>query len=742
MTIAVIATLADRYTIEREIGHGGMATVYLAEDRKHGRKVALKIMRADVASSLGAERFLREVRLAAQLSHPHIVPLIDSGESDGVLFYVTPYAPGGSLADRITREGRLPVSDALRVAREVGLGLDYVHRSGYVHRDVKPANILFADGHAVLADFGIAYAACDHEREAITGAGVVIGTPEYMSPEQASGERDLEGQSDIYSLACVVYEMLAGAPPFDGSNARVTMVRQVTETPAPLRAARPEAPATLERALVRALAKDPRERPPTVPAFLDALETEGLEGEHYFASRTHAIAVLPFVNVSPDPENEYLSDGITDELIGALARVEGLQVASRTSVFSLKGKPQDVRAIGSLLGVSEVLEGTVRRAGDRLRIGVQLTSTQDGRLLWSQRYDRELVDVFSLQDDIARTIVDTLRTGSFADLPDPKPNRYTTNLRAYGYYLKGRYAWNKRTQDGAREAIDFFERAIAEDPEYAVAYAGLSDSYALHVDYRDVPVHEGLERAKEYARKAIELDDGVAEAHASLAWCLFIYDWDWAASDRESRRAIELDPRYAAAHQWYTFLLASQGRGEDSVASAQRAIELDPASVSGRRSIAWANYYARRYDQALYHSQRAIVMNPTAEESYRILGLTLAQSGQLDEAERVMREAVELPGGSIYAKGVLGFVLARSGQLAKARQLLDELVARAERGYVSPVVFALLHIGLDERDRALDWVERAHEERRGWLAYLRVNALFDPLRGAPRFEALARRMKL
>jgi serine/threonine-protein kinase len=683
-----------------------------------------------------------EVRLAAQLSHPHIVPLIDSGESDGILFYVTPFAPGGSLAERIARDGRLSVRDALRVAREVGQGLDYVHRSGYVHRDVKPANILFADGHALLGDFGIAYAVCDRGHESITGAGVVIGTPEYMSPEQASGERDLDSQSDIYSLACVVYEMLAGSPPFAGTSARVTMMRQVTEPPAPLRTLRPDAPSTVERALARALAKDPNERPPTVPAFLDALETEGLEGEHYFASRTRSIAVLPFVNVSSDAENEYLSDGITDELIGALARVEGLQVASRTSVFSLKGKPQDVRAIGSLFGVSEVLEGTVRRVGDRLRIGVQLTSAQDGRLLWSQRFDRELVDVFALQDEIARTIVDTLRAGSFADLPDPKPNRYVTNAKAYGYYLKGRYAWNKRTQEGVREAIDFFERAIAEDASYALAYAGLSDSYALHVDYRNVPVQEGLERAKEYARKAIDLDDELAEAHASLAWCLFIYDWDWEASDRESRRAIELDPRYVSAYQWYTFLLVSQQHSDAALASAQKAVELDPASVSGRRSIAWANYYARRFDQARYHAQRAIAMNPTAEESYRILGLALAQSREFDEAERVMREAVELPSGSIYAKGVLGYTLALSGQIAKARELLEELVAEAKRGYVSPVVFALLHIGLGERDRALDWMERAFEERRGWLVYLRVNAVFDPLRGDPRFEAIARSMKL
>ncbi|HEX6965480.1 MAG TPA: protein kinase [Gemmatimonadaceae bacterium] len=736
------AVLTDRYTIERELGRGGMATVYLAEDRKHDRKVAIKVLRPTVAGVLGAERFLREVRINAQLAHPHIVPLIDSGAVDDTLFFVTPYAPGGSLQDRLARERQLPVKDALRIAREVGSGLDYVHRSGYVHRDVKPANILFADGHAVLADFGIVRVGDGTGAEVITDAGIVIGTPEYMSPEQASGDRYLERPSDIYALACVVYEMLAGTPPLTGDSARVTMAKQVMETPRPLRALRPDAPATIERALAQALAKDPRHRYATVPAFLDALETEGLEGEHFFAPRTRSIAVLPFVNVSADPENEFLSDGITDELITALAKVEGLRVAARTSVFALKGKPQDVRAIGSLFGVSEVLEGTVRRAGDRLRITAQLTSTQDGRALWSQRYDRELVDVFALQDELARTIVDALRATSLATLSDPVPARYTTNVKAYGFYLKGRYAWNKRTQDGVREAIQFFEQAIAEDRNYPLAYAGLSDSYALHVDYRSVPVHAGLERAKAYARKAIALDDTVAEAHASLAWCLFIYDWDWAGADREFRRAIELDPRYASAHQWYAMLLASRMQLEESTAEAQRAIELDGTSVSGRRTAAWANYYARRYDQARFHAERAVAMNPTAEESYRVLGLALVQQGEMVEAERVLREGVELSGDSAYPRSVLGYALARAGKRSEATEVLGTLEREANGAYVSPVAFATVYLGLGEIERTLEWAERAYEERRGWLTYLKANPMVDPLRREARFETLVREMKL
>ncbi|HYT83348.1 MAG TPA: protein kinase [Gemmatimonadales bacterium] len=699
---ALATTLADRYTVERELGHGGMATVYLAEEKKHGRKVAIKVLRPELTASLGAERFLREIGIAARLSHPHIVPLIDSGEVDGVLYYVQPHVPGGSLRERLTKEQRLPVKDALRIAQEVGAGLDFAHRNGFVHRDVKPENILFADGHAVLADFGVARACCapgmPAPADVVTDAGIAVGTPEYMSPEQASGEPNLGNESDVYSLACVVYEMLAGEPPLRGRGARATMAKQVTESPRPVRALRPEA--------------------------------------------TRSVAVLPFVNASPDPANEYMSDGITDELIDALAKVEGLRVSSRTSVFALKGKPLDVRAVGALLGAGVVIEGTVRKAGARLRITAQLSSTDDGRLLWSQRYDRSLDDVFAVQDEIARTIVGTLRATTFAELSEPARKRYTENVKAYGLYLKGRFAWNKRTHEGVWEGIRYFEQAIAADPNYALAYTGLADSYALHVDYRSVPVAEWLARAKQYARQALELDESLAEAHASLAWTLFIYDWDWEGAEREFRRAIELEPRYATAHQWFAFLLVSQGKHGEALLEGHTALELDAGSVSIRRGVGWLYYYARRYDQARYHLQRAIEMNPTAVESHRILGLTLAHQGQLAEAERVLRDALTLPVAGAYTAADLGWVLAAAGRRAETEALLRELEAKAHQEYVSPVPFAMLHLALGDRQRALDWAERAHAERRGWLAYLAVNPILDPLREEPRFRALLDTMRL
>jgi serine/threonine-protein kinase len=715
--------------------------VYLAVDTRHGRRVAAKVLRPEFAATVDADRFLREINIVAQLSHPHIVPLIDSGKVEGLPYLVAPFISGGSLGDRLAVEGKLSVAESIRITEEVGSGLDYVHRSGFVHRDVKPANILFADGHAMIADFGIAQLCQAEGAEVLTDRGLAIGTPAYMSPEQASGERTVDARTDIYSLACVLYEMLSGRPPFQADTVRALLAKQVTEQPRSVRALRPEARKSVDQALEKALAKDPARRFATVAEFLGALGAPESAGRRAVA-RTKSIAVLPFVNAGPDPDNEYLSDGITDELIDALAKVKGLRVASRTSVFALKGKPQDVRAIGVLLGASVVLEGTVRRSGDQLRITAQLTSTDDGQVMWSERFNRRLSDVFALEDEIACTIVSTLRASWLADLAKPLARRYTDSVKAYALYLRGRHAWNRRTQEGVLEGVAYFERAIAEDPNYALAYTGLADSYALQVDYRSMPVGEGFERAKMYASKAIALDDSLAEAHASLAWSLFIYDWDWAGAGREFRRSIDLNPEYATAHQWYAFLLASEGRSDEALVEAHTATELDPASVSVRRSLAHGYYYARRFDQAVHHIERAMALDPTATENHRLLGLFLAMQEQFEEAARVLRDALELPGAGLYPLATLAYVEARAGRAAEARSVLAKLEDTASRGYVSPVVFAMIHLGLGDWDRAFSALDQAYSERRGWLVYATVNPLFDPIRTDRRFHELVRRMGL
>ena len=740
---ALLADLGDRYVIERELGRGGMATVYVAQDLRHKRQVAIKILRPDVAAAIGAERFLREIAIAARLTHPYVLPLLDSGQAAGSLYYVMPYVRGESLRQRLAREQRLPLADALRIARELGAGLDYAHREGFVHRDVKPENVLLADGHAVIADFGIARAMCRAGGDHVTEVGLAIGTPEYMSPEQAAGDRELDGRCDVYSLACVIFEMLAGAPPFTGPSARAIMARHLSEPPPPLRARRPDAPAAVEQALARALAKDPADRFASVAEFVTALEaTRPLDAGAAPVGKTRSIAVLPFVNASADPDNEYLSDGITDELINALTKVEGLRIASRTSAFALKGKPQDVRAIGALLGVSVVLEGTVRKSGDRLRITVQLTAADDGRNLWSERYDRTLDDVFVIQDEIARTIVSTLRTTFLADIADPTPQRYTHNLEAYSLYLKGRYCWNKRSPEGVVEAIAYFEQAIDHDPGYALAYSGLSDAYALQVDYRGLAVADGYEKARLYALKALELDDTLAEAHTSLAWVLYVHDWDWDGAVRAYARALELNPGYATAHHWYSFVLLATGRAEQALVEAHAALDLDPSSLSVRRGLGWMYYYTRRYESALYHLRRAIAMNPTSEDTYRVLGLVLTQQGAYDEAERAFREAITLSPELSYATAGLAHVLALAGRRVEAEALVAELEARARDRYVSPVAFCIAHLGLRNVDQVFHWFERAYQDRRGWMTYLKVDPMFDAVKDDARFAEFVKRMGL
>lgn len=725
-----------------------MATVYLAHETKHARQVAIKVLNPSISAAFGTERFLREIGIAARLSHPHLVPLIDSGEAEGYLYYISAFVPGGSLRDRLARDGKLSIQEALRIIEEVGAGLDFAHRAGIVHRDVKPENILFADGHAQLADFGIARAVglqADVDPttsgEALTAPGMTMGTPAYMSPEQASGEIDLDARSDVYSLACVLYEMLSGAPPLVGRTPRETLAKQVTEKPRRLRTLRPDTPQHVEDAVHKALEKDPARRFRAVTDFMSALKAERVTRPRP-TGYLRAVAVLPFANASAEAENEYLSDGITDELINALAKLPGIRVASRGSVFALKGKPQDVRAIGAMLDTAYVLEGSVRRAGQQLRITAQLSSTDDGRLLWSQRYDRQLDDVFAIQDEIAQTIVNTLRATQLGEPIEPAAERHTHNARAYTLYLKGRYEWNQRTQQAITNAIRYFEEAIAAEPSYALAYTGLADSYALQLDYRSIPVDEGHRLAQKYARHALSLDDSLAEAHASLAWSLFIYSWDWQLADREFRRAIGCDPRYAPAHLWYQFLLCSRGATDQALVEGLTAVELDPGSVAARRAVAWTYIYGRRYDQARLQLERAIAMNPTAEETYREMGVAASLEGDHEDAIRVLRDAVQMPEAGSYTRAWLAYALARAGQEAEARAILRSLEEQRSQGYVSPVAFATIHLGLGEAELAIDWAERAYEERRGWLAYVRVNPVMDPMRGHPRFEALVAKMKL
>ncbi|HEY8195362.1 MAG TPA: serine/threonine-protein kinase, partial [Gemmatimonadales bacterium] len=517
------AALGDRYDLQREIGRGGMATVYLAQDRKHRRDVAIKILHPHLAASVELERFKREVEIAARLNHPRILTLIDSGAADGFLYYVMPYVQGESLRGRLSREPRLSLAEALRITREVASALGYAHGQGVVHRDIKPENVMLHEGEATVTDFGISKAVSSGAETALTQIGLTLGTPAYMSPEQASGDEELDGRSDLYSLGCVLFEMLAGQPPFTGPTAQAVIGKRFTEPAPSLRAYRPGVSSVLEKVVSRVLARNPQDRFTSATQLVQALATVPDESASPGTDTTivspqqasgKSIAVLPFADMSPDKDQDYFCDGIAEEIINAITKVQALRVASRSSAFAHKGKNQDIRDVGEQLGVSTVLEGSVRKAGSRLRIIVQLINVTDGYCLWSERYDRELEDVFAVQDEIAENIVRALRVVLTDQEKRAIDKPRTGSVEAYEFYLRGRQAFNLFREKSLQYARRMFARAIEIDPTFAPAYAGTADCSSFLFMWWD-PSRANLHEAEAASQQALELAPGMAEARAA-----------------------------------------------------------------------------------------------------------------------------------------------------------------------------------------------------------------------------------
>jgi eukaryotic-like serine/threonine-protein kinase len=735
----VAAALADRYEVTSELGRGGMATVYLARDRRHARLVAVKVLRPELAAMLGGDRFLQEIRITAGLQHPHILPLLDSGISAApeFLYYVMPYVEGESLRARLERERQLPLEEAVRYAGEVADALGYAHARGIVHRDIKPENILLSSGHAVIADFGIARAVSEAGAGRFTQPGLAVGTPAYMSPEQAAGEQEIDGRSDLYSLGSVLYEMLAGRPPFQGPTAQALLARLFTETPAPLRTLRDAVPTAVEQAVKRALAREPGARFATGGEMAGALR--GVVREERGAEPARSLAVLPFVNLNADPENEFFSDGMTDELIGALASLEGLHVVSRTSAFAFKGKHEDIRTIGDRLNVQTILEGSVRRAGRRLRVAAQLVNVADGFQLWSETFDRELEDVFAIQDQIAGAITAALEVRLLGRSRRQPP---TADLEAYSLYLKGRHFWNRRTEEALRTGLGFFEEALARDPDYALAHSGVADSHLILGFYCANPPMEAFPVARAAALRALELDPSLAEARVALAYISMYHDWDWVEADRQFQEGIRLNPGYSTAHQWYGNFLATQGRFEESLAAFGRAIALDPLSPLKTGALGWGCYFARRYEEAAGHHRQALVLDPAYAVAHLWLGLALEQMGEVSEALAAFDAAVRLSGHSPIARCGAAHAEAKAGRRDEARRAAAELAELRSSRFVSAYDIATIHSGLGDTATALDWLERGYEERTHWMALLGVDPRLDPLRQEPRFQALMGGLRL
>jgi eukaryotic-like serine/threonine-protein kinase len=738
--------LGERYAIQRELGAGGMATVYLATDSKHERPVALKVLRPELAAVLGAERFLQEIRISARLDHPHILTLIDSGGSDGLLWYVLPYVRGESLRARLNREKQLSVDAAITLGSQIARALDYAHRHGVIHRDVKPENVLLHEGEAVVTDFGIALAVREAGGPRLTETGLSLGTPHYMSPEQASGMQDLDTRSDVYSLGAVVYEMLAGEPPHTGPTVPVVIAKLLTQQPTPLRLLRNTVPEAISQAVAKALAKVPSDRFSTALQFAEALERPAPSRSSAELQGLKSIAVLPFTDMSAEHGNEYFAEGMAEEIINALTSLEGLRVAARTSSFAFKGQNVDARAIGQRLDVATILEGSVRRAGDRLRITAQLINVADGYHLWSQRYDRTMADVFEIQDEISRAIVDSLKVRLLGREDARLVRPATANMEAYNLYLKGRYFWSQRGE-GLQKALDSFAKAIERDPNYAAPLTGIADCNNMLAWYGITPPREAFAVARQAALRALAIDADSAEAHTSLGFIKLFHDWDWNGAEHEFLQALRLKPGYGTAHHWYGEYLLAAGRFDEALAEANRALEVDPLGLIIHAFSGLVFYFARRFDDAITVCQRALEMEQAFIPTHlwlglAWLGLSHQQSGRLQDAVDALQEAASFPSAGQFLLGFLGHAQGRAGRRQDAHRTLEALHAMAGRTYVSPFSIALVHLGLDEIEESLSALEKAFEERTCWLVWVGVDPMFDRVRNEPRFQSIVSRIGL
>jgi serine/threonine protein kinase/tetratricopeptide (TPR) repeat protein len=631
------SSIADRYTLEREVGRGGMATVFLAQDPRYRRSVALKVLHPELTLSLGSERFLREIQIAARLQHPHIVPLYDSGQAGDLLYYVMPFIEGESLRQRLEREHQIPLEDAVRIARAVATALDYAHRQQIVHRDIKPENVMLHEGEAMVTDFGIAKAVTAAVAGNLTQTGTAVGTPTYMSPEQAGGETNLDGRSDIYSLGAMLYEMVAGSAPFVGPTTQAIIAKLFTEAVPPLKDRREGVPPWLDQAIMKALAKEPAGRYATAAQFAQALTwpTGGSTppGMPAGSSAGKSIAVLPFVNMSNDPDNEYFTDGIAEEIINALSKIQSLRVASRTSAFAFKGKNEDIGEIGRKLKVITVLEGSVRKAGNKLRVTAQLVNVADGYHLWSERYDRQLEDVFAIQDEIADSIVKALRVMLSPEEKRAIEKAPTENVEAYDYYLRGLQFAHQFRRAGIQFARRMFERAIEIDANYGLAFAGIADSCSFLYMYWDGS-KANLEAADSASRRALELDPELAEAHASRGFALTL-SRQYGEARRKFETALRLNPQLYEAHYLYARACVQEGNLAEAVRHFEDAARVRPEDYQALLLMQAPLNGLGRHDEAievlgrgLSRAEKHLELNPDDPRALYLAASALIQMGQ------------------------------------------------------------------------------------------------------------------
>ena len=740
------ALFANKYRITGEIGRGGMGVVFKAEDTKLKRSVALKLLPFELSHSPEAKaRFIREAQAAAALDHPNICTVYEVEEQDGQAYIAMAYIDGTSLKARIA-QGTLKVDEAMEIAVQVAEGLEEAHRKGVVHRDIKPANIMLtAKGQAKIMDFGLARLESAGD---LTRTAVVMGTVAYMSPEQAQGHK-VDHRTDIWSFGCTLYEMLAGRGPFQGGHEQAVFQAIIHGDPQPITDLRRDIPAKIDKILARCLQKDPRNRFPDAGSLIENLKTVDLRDivtSPSLSPHEHApsIAVLPFTDMSPEKDQDYFGEGIAEELINALAHIPELRVVARTSAFALKGMNLDIREIGRMLNVKAVLEGSIRKAGNRLRITAQLINVEDGFHLWSERYDREIADIFAIQDEISLAIVEHLKVSLRLGEKTALKKRSTDDPEAYNLYLKGLYFVARPSPDSYGKALNSFQAAIDKDPNFALAYAGMAGVFAGLGTMNLAPPAEMWPKAKAALQKALSLDNNLAEAHAGAAALAFWYEWDWDVAGRSFDRVLSLNPGDAMSHGQRGWFCLNRRRFDEAIREIKQALELDPLMPVYYAWSVGLHVAVGRPDEALQEFARALEIDPNPGLAYFHAGMAYARKGLLDEALDTFEKGKRLVVFPGWAEANLGLTYLKKGDREKAARILEEMIEDRNKINVSATNIAWLAGALGKLDLAFEFLDKAHEERDVLMAFIHIYTewICPAISADPRFKDVLIKMKL
>ncbi|MBN2246566.1 MAG: protein kinase [Candidatus Aminicenantes bacterium] len=742
----MIGKTISQYKIIDKLGEGGMGVVYKAEDTKLKRTVALKFLPPDLTRDLEArERFIQEAQAAAALDHPNICTVYEINESDGDTYIAMAYVEGKSLKDKM-KGGPLVWDEALGFVSQVAQALRAAHKKGIIHRDIKPANIMISnEGIAKILDFGLAKLSWGED---LTKTAAVMGTAAYMSPEQASGQ-EVDQQTDIWSLGCVLYETLTGKRPFKSANIQSAIYAILKDEPEPVSHLRKDVPLELEKILNTCLQKDPRNRYKDIEALLEDFKLLGAMDKTLTMPSLNkeeappSIAVLPFVNMSNDPEQEYFCDGLAEELINSLTKIKDIKVVARTSAFVFKDENIDVREIGRKLNVEKILEGSVRKSGNKLRITAQLINVADGFHLWSEKFDRDMEDIFAIQDEISLAIVNNLKVTLLKGEEKALLKRYTEDPEAYILYLKGIYNLRRYTAEGFQAAIKYLELTLQKDPDYALAYSGLSEVFYAISYWGNVPPHQAYPKVKEFAKKAIEMDKDIGEAHASLGMVYTFYDWNWKKAKQELSMALELNPSSAIIHLSYSWFLTLTEQHEEAIAKAKRAQELDPLSPLIISHIGLACIWGCHYDKAIQEMKAGMILAPDFYLMHYYLGLAYRAKQMRKENIAEFERAVELSGGAPWPALMLASNYFETDQIEKGEKLLGSLEKRVQLEYMPSLGFAYIYFFRNDLDKTYYWLARACEERDNFLPWCAIIPIEEyQLHNHPRLRPLYKKYGL